>query len=78
MLAGVCAKIITPAGTRWPADRPAAVLTLYVHGDLNRVPSSRGREREAGRNVDGFAFRKSLHAWPTFGRSACADSLLKS
>ena len=35
-----------------PGYHPAALLKLYVYGYLNRVPSSRRLEREAGRNVE--------------------------
>src|SRR3954469_19347700 len=42
----------TPAATGRPAYHPAMLLKLYVYGYLNRVPSSRRLEREAGRNVE--------------------------
>src|SRR6185437_7781780 len=44
--------IVTPAMTGRPAYHPATLLKLYVYGYLNRVPSSRRLEREAGRNVE--------------------------
>ncbi len=40
------------AMTGRPAYHPATLLKLYVYGYLNRVPSSRRLEREAGRNVE--------------------------
>ena len=43
---------VTPAATGRPAYHPATLLKLYVYGYLNRVPSSRRLEREAGRNVE--------------------------
>ena len=43
---------MAPAATGRPAYHPATLLKLYVYGYLNRVPSSRRLEREAGRNVE--------------------------
>jgi transposase len=43
---------VTPAVTGRPAYHPATLLKLYVYGYLNRVPSSRRLEREAGRDVE--------------------------
>ena len=43
---------VTPAATGRPAYHPATMLKLYIYGYLNRVPSSRRLEREAGRNVE--------------------------
>ena len=43
---------VTPAVTGRPAYHPATLLKLYIYGYLNRVPSSRRLEREAGRNVE--------------------------
>lgn len=43
---------VTPAVTGRPAYHPATLLKLYVYGYLNRVPSSRRLEREAGRNIE--------------------------
>lgn len=43
---------VTPGTTGRPAYHPATLLKLYVYGYLNRVPSSRRLEREAGRNVE--------------------------
>lgn len=43
---------VTPAATGRPAYHPGTLLKLYVYGYLNRVPSSRRLEREAGRNVE--------------------------
>jgi transposase len=44
--------VVSPATTGRPAYHPATLLKLYVYGYLNRVPSSRRLEREAGRNVE--------------------------
>lgn len=44
--------MVTPAVTGRPAYHPATLLKLYAYGYLNRVPSSRRLEREAGRNVE--------------------------
>lgn len=41
-----------PARTGRPGYHPAVLLKLFIYGYLNRVPSSRGLEREAGRNVE--------------------------
>ena len=43
---------VNAAATGRPGYHPAALLKLYVYGYLNRVPSSRRLEREAGRNVE--------------------------
>jgi len=43
---------VTPAATGRPGYHPATLLKLYIYGYLNRVPSSRRLEREAGRNVE--------------------------
>jgi len=43
---------VIPATTGRPAYHPATLLKLYIYGYLNRVPSSRRLEREAGRNVE--------------------------
>jgi transposase len=43
---------VEPAATGRPAYHPATMLKLYIYGYLNRVPSSRRLEREAGRNVE--------------------------
>ncbi|SCY87054.1 Transposase domain [Paracoccus tibetensis] len=40
------------ARTGRPDYRPATLLKLFVYGYLNRIPSSRRLEREAGRNVE--------------------------
>jgi transposase len=41
-----------PARTGWPGYHPAVLLKLFIYGYLNRIPSSRRLEREAGRNVE--------------------------
>jgi transposase len=43
---------VEPAATGRPAYHPCCLLKLYIYGYLNRVQSSRRREREAGRNVE--------------------------
>lgn len=40
------------ARTGRPGYHPAALLKLFIYGYLNRIPSSRRLEREAGRNVE--------------------------
>ena len=42
----------SPARTGRPGYEPAVLLKLFIYGYLNRVPSSRRLEREAGRNVE--------------------------
>ena len=41
-----------PAHTGRPGYHPATMLKLYIYGYLNQVPTSRGLEREAQRNVE--------------------------
>ena len=41
-----------PAQTGRPGYHPSVLLRLFIYGYLNRVPSSRRLEREAGRNVE--------------------------
>ena len=41
-----------PAATGRPGYHPSVLLKLFIYGYLNRVPSSRALEREAGRNVE--------------------------
>ena len=41
-----------PARTGRPGYHPAVLLKLFIYGYLNRLPSSRRLEREAGRNVE--------------------------
>lgn len=41
-----------PARTGRPGYHPAVLLKLFIYGHLNRIPSSRRLEREAGRNVE--------------------------
>src|ERR1700694_4979468 len=43
---------VDPAATGRPAYHPSVLLKLYIYGYLNRVPSSRRLEREAGRNLE--------------------------
>jgi transposase len=43
---------VIPKATGRPSYHPAVLLKLYVYGYVNRVQSSRGLEREAGRNVE--------------------------
>ncbi|MFN4130802.1 MAG: IS1182 family transposase [Paracoccaceae bacterium] len=42
----------SPARTGRPGYHPAVLLKLFIYGYLNRIPSSRRLEREAGRNVE--------------------------
>lgn len=42
----------TSACTGRPGYHPAVLLKLFIYGYLNRIPSSRRLEREAGRNVE--------------------------
>ncbi|MGB3554537.1 MAG: IS1182 family transposase [Jannaschia sp.] len=42
----------TPARTGRPGYHPAMLLKLFIYGYLNRIPSSRRLECEAGRNVE--------------------------
>jgi transposase len=42
----------TPARTGRPGYHPSLLLKLFIYGYLNRIPSSRRLEREAGRNVE--------------------------
>ena len=43
---------IDPLATGRPGYHPAMMLKLYIYGYLNRIPSSRRLEREAGRNIE--------------------------
>src|ERR671911_256506 len=43
---------VEPEATGRPSYHPSVLLKLYIYGYLNRVPSSRRLEREAGRNVE--------------------------
>ena len=43
---------VAAARTGRPGYHPAVLLKLFIYGYLNRVPSSRRLEREAGRNVE--------------------------
>src|SRR4249919_2182599 len=43
---------VEPAATGRPGYHPSVLLKLYIYGYLNRVQSSRRREREAGRNLE--------------------------
>ena len=43
---------VAPEATGRPSYHPSVLLKLYIYGYLNRVPSSRRLEREAGRNVE--------------------------
>jgi transposase len=50
-LAGLGFKV-KPAETGRPSFHPSVHLKLYIYGYVNRVPSSRRLEREAGRNLE--------------------------
>ena len=43
---------VDPSATGRPGYHPGILLKLYIYGYLNRIPSSRRLEREAGRNVE--------------------------
>ena len=43
---------VAAARTGRPGYHPAVLLKLFIYGYLNRIPSSRRLEREAGRNVE--------------------------
>ena len=51
-LAGLGFDGVEPAATGRPAFHPSVLLKLCIYGYLNRVQSSRRREREAGRNLE--------------------------
>lgn len=57
-----------PASTGRSAYHPAVLLKLYIYGYLNRIQSSRRREREAQRNVELMWFTGRLA--PDFKTSA--------
>jgi len=43
---------VDPKATGRPSYHPSVLLKLYIYGYLNRVPSTRRLEREAGRNLE--------------------------
>lgn len=51
-LAGTGFGHMSPAQTGRPSYHPSVLLKLFIYGYLNRIPSSRRLEREAGRNVE--------------------------
>jgi transposase len=51
-LAGAGFGRMEPAQTGRPSYHPSVLLKLFIYGYLNRIPSSRRLEREAGRNVE--------------------------
>jgi transposase len=51
-LAGAGFGRMVPAQTGRPSYHPSVLLKLFIYGYLNRIPSSRRLEREAGRNVE--------------------------
>ena len=51
-LAGLGFPRHAAARTGRPGYRPAVLLKLFIYGYLNRIPSSRRLECEAGRNVE--------------------------
>jgi transposase len=55
-------------GVGQAAYDPADLLELYLYGYLNQIRSSRGLEREAGRNVELIWLLKGLA--PAIARSA--------
>jgi transposase len=52
----ICSVLVSPAPpparTGRPGYDPTVLLKLFIYGYLNRIPSSRRLEREAGRNVE--------------------------
>ena len=42
---------VVPEETGRPSYHPATMLKIYIYGYLNQVQSSRGLERECGRNL---------------------------
>lgn len=51
-LAGAGFGRMSSAQTGRPCYHPSVLLKLFIYGYLNRIPSSRRLEREAGRNVE--------------------------
>ena len=51
-LPGLVLGRAAPARTGRPGYHPSVLLKLFIYGYLNRVPSSRRLEPEAGRNVE--------------------------
>lgn len=51
-LSGLGFERSSPARTGRPGYHPSVLLKLFIYGYLNRIPSSRRLEREAGRNVE--------------------------
>ena len=49
-----------PARTGRPGYHPAVLLKMFIYGYLNRIPSSRRLEREAGRNVEVMCGNRAL------------------
>ena len=43
---------VVPEETGRPSYHPATILKIYIYGYLNQVQSSRGLERECGRNLE--------------------------
>src|SRR6185312_2251603 len=75
-LAGLGFARVAPEATGRPSYHPAVLLKLYVYGYLNRVPSSRRLEREAGRNVEALwlgSSRRTTRQSPTSARTMARD-----
>lgn len=51
-ICSVLGSPLPPARTGRPGYHPAVPLKLFIYGYLNRIPSSRRLEREAGRKVE--------------------------
>src|SRR3712207_6648995 len=51
-LAALGFEAVVPEATGRPAYHPATLLKIYIYGYLNRIPSSRRLEREAGRKLE--------------------------
>ena len=60
-LAGAGFGRMSPAQT----GRPSVLWKLFIYGYLNRIPSSRRLEREAGRNVEAISNVPHISAWPS-------------
>jgi transposase len=59
-LAAVGFGRVAPKATGRPSYHPSVLLKLYIYGYLNRVPSTRRLEREAGRNLEAMWLRGRL------------------
>jgi transposase len=68
---------VDPKATGRPSYHPAVLLKLYIYGYLNRVPSSRRLEREAGpRSAPGSS--RSAAPWACSPRRASRSTAASS